>query len=112
MGSPGIHFFPTREDVHGGITILGPRMDGQMGFSDDYNAANSVGVEEVEYALNNGGSAGDRGTFHDPFDAVRIIEDFAITSIELRQEMTPQRFHWSTLLSGEFSMRSKSMVEK
>jgi hypothetical protein len=83
-----------------------------MGFRDDHNAAYPVGVEEVEYALHDGCSAGDRRSFHDFLDAVRIIEGFAITTIKFRQEMTPQRFHPSTLLSIEFSTRFRNMVER
>jgi hypothetical protein len=84
MGSPGIDFFPTGKDVHGGVPILGPRVDGQVRFRDDDDAAYSVGVEQVKHALYDGCSAGDRRFFHDLLDSVRIIEDFAITTVELR----------------------------
>jgi len=59
-------------------------MDGQMGFRDHDNAAYSMGVEKVEYALYDGCSACDRRFFHDFLDSVRIIEGFAITPIEFR----------------------------
>ena len=63
-----------REDVHSRVTVLGPSMDGDMGFRDHDYAAHAGRVEVVEDAFHNRSSAGAHGGDQSGFDLANPFE--------------------------------------
>ena len=56
VGLPWVHRVSAGEQVDGGVSVLGPRVDREMAFRYDHDAAHPMRAESMECALNDCGS--------------------------------------------------------
>src|SRR3970040_1749661 len=75
------------ENIHGGVCVLGPCMDGEVGFRNDHDAADAEGAELVEMDADDGGF-GDLGRRdHGLFHSLYITEELGVATVQLKHQM-------------------------
>src|SRR2546430_1983151 len=83
-------FRSAREDVDGCISVLGPRVDGEMGLGNDDDAADAEGVELVEDDVDDGGLGSlrrlDQGFLH----RLEVVDHVGVAIEQLDQQVPSQ----------------------
>src|SRR2546430_14235362 len=83
-------FRSAREDVDGCISVLGPRVDGEMGLGNDDDTADAEGVELVEDDVTDGGLGSlrrlDQGFLH----PLEVVDHVRVAIEQLDQQVPSQ----------------------
>src|SRR4029453_6311417 len=79
-----------REDVHGGVPVLGPRVDREMGLGDHHHAGDPERVELVKDHVDDGGLRSLGGLHHRALHGLKAVEDLGAAVVELQQQGTTQ----------------------
>lgn len=97
------HFNRAGKEVDTGGVEFGPGVHGQMGFGDDDDSAQTVGIEFMEYGLDDGRPDEPRGLFEDALKLLRCCRKIATLVIVDQQVLSEGaiRFrHGSLILRG------------
>ncbi len=79
--------FSTGENIHRGVVILRPCVDGKMGLGDDNHPAYPEWVELMERDLDDGRLCLAGGADHNVPDAVQIMKDSGAALPQFEQQM-------------------------
>lgn len=75
------------EDIHRGKGVLGPGVNGDVGFGNDDDAADAMGAEIVEDLRHNGAIPRAHGIEEQGAKGVRIFQERGIAPVKLEQRM-------------------------
>ena len=79
-----------REDVHGGVPVLGPRVDREMGLGDHHHAGDPERVELVKHDVDDRGLRSLGGLHHRVLHGLKAVEDLGAAVVQLEQQVTTQ----------------------
>lgn len=82
--------FTAGENIHRGKMVLGPRMNGDMGFRNNDDSADTVGLEGVKGLRDHGAFARHHGAKKEFADLQSVLEICGHTATELDKRVLPK----------------------
>ena len=100
------------EDVHGGVPVLGPGVDREVGLGDDDHAADPERVELVKDDVDDGRLSPLGGLDHRALHGLKAVDGLRVAVEQLEQQVTPQSLHLSPPLASRLSSLFTSLCPK
>jgi len=86
----GIQACTTGKYIHGGISLFGPGVNGEMTFDDDDHAGDALGTELMEMGGDHRGIGLQSGGLHELFDQDFVVQHRWVTVVEFNEHMAAQ----------------------
>jgi hypothetical protein len=85
--NPRIHVLSAGKQIKGCESILGPCVNGQMGFCYDHHTADAMWGKLMEGVPADGGAASFGGLYHGTLNGIPVVQNLWVTIINLNQDM-------------------------
>ena len=89
---------PAGVEIDGDVTVLGPGVDGEMGFLEHHDTGDTLGSELVEDRGNDGASGLHRRLTQGFTDKINIVEQRTFAAAIFREEMSSEWLQFSFYL--------------
>jgi hypothetical protein len=80
----------TGKDIHGGVTVFRPGVNGDMRLSNDHYTTNAVRAEGVKDFLHNNSTGADSALKQNGADAFSVVQNFCGATVSALQKLNPK----------------------